>query len=276
MLQEHYNKVYAAFSNQTHYPDRRAKSIIKDFSDMLEDDLKQPVNADYARKFTSLFLDWINAEGRCANWMITGPANFPVERNRKRLESASNKCDELMRWRGRVFKAINRQPMKSPSEWKNSSLAQLEVAEKRQATMKAANKIIRSNKAIDKLTELQQLELTEQEALSLLVPNCFGNLGYASFEITNNNAKIKRLKQNVIIAERRESAAGTFEPIEFAGGSVDIQNDRVIIKHDEKPSREVISGIKAKGFKWSRNYGCWCRKHTDQALIDAKNLIAIA
>ena len=64
----------------------------------------------------------------------------------------------------------------------------------------------------------------------------------------------------------------TFEKIEFDGGYIDIENDRVIIKHEEKPDRAVIEKIKARGFRWSRNYSCWCRKHTAMALRDAKEV----
>ena len=42
--------------------------------------------------------------------------------------------------------------------------------------------------------------------------------------------------------------------------------DRIIIRHDEKPSKDVIVRLKQMGMKWSpRNQG-WQRKITNNAL----------
>ena len=68
---------------------------------------------------------------------------------------------------------------------------------------------------------------------------------------------------------RKES----FEPIEFPGGIINIENDRVIIRHDEKPDADVRAKMKARGFRWSGQYSCWCRKHTAQALYDAREIV---
>ena len=40
---------------------------------------------------------------------------------------------------------------------------------------------------------------------------------------------------------------------------------RLQIFHNEKPAAEVISRLKANGFKWSRFNGCWQRQLTDNA-----------
>ena len=63
------------------------------------------------------------------------------------------------------------------------------------------------------------------------------------------------------------------EPIKFKGGSIYIENDRVIIAHDEKPSSDVIKKIKDYGFRWSPKMKNWCRKHTGNARYNANLLL---
>ena len=64
-----------------------------------------------------------------------------------------------------------------------------------------------------------------------------------------------------------------FKPINFNGGSVFIENDRVIISHDDRPDKETIQAIKSNGFRWSPKMKNWCRKHTVNALRDAAYLV---
>ena len=115
--------------------------------------------------------------------------------------------------------------------------------------------------------------LSETSAGTILEPDCMGTIGFASYTLTNNNAKIKAAKEKIEILKRRIETKAAFEPIPFPGGVINIEADRVTIAHDEKPSREVIDRIKAKGFRWSRNYQTWSRKHTAQALADAIEIV---
>ena len=100
--------------------------------------------------------------------------------------------------------------------------------------------------------------------------------GFASFSLTNNNAKIKAMTQKIEVMKKRIERKESFEPINFDGGSIDIEADRVVIRYGIKPDRVVIDTLKARGFKWSGKNSCWCRKHTGQALIDAKRICGIA
>ena len=59
----------------------------------------------------------------------------------------------------------------------------------------------------------------------------------------------------------------------YSNISIYIENDRVVISHDEKPSRDIIDAIKKNGFRWSPKFGNWCRKHTGNARRDAKYLL---
>ena len=109
----------------------------------------------------------------------------------------------------------------------------------------------------------------------IMKPDCMGRFGFASYALTNSNARIKSLEEKVLTMRKRIERRDDFEPIAFPGGSIDIKDDHVVIKHDEKPPREVIDALKARGFHWSPKGHYWCRKHTANALRDAKAICRV-
>lgn len=91
--------------------------------------------------------------------------------------------------------------------------------------------------------------------------------------IYNVSLKIRETKKKIQVMKNRIEAKNNFGEKIFKGGKVYIDNDRVIIKHDEKPEREVIEQIKKHGFRYSPKFVSWVRKHTGNARYDAMNLI---
>ena len=63
----------------------------------------------------------------------------------------------------------------------------------------------------------------------------------------------------------------------FADGCVILNytEDRIQIKHNEKPSREIINRIKSNGFHWSPLNKVWQRRITEQAIFKASQLTGI-
>ena len=149
--------------------------------------------------------------------------------------------------------------------------------------MKAANKIIRKalkNGGISDGTreELRSTGLAEKLVKKITDPDCFGGYGFARFSLTNSNARIKGMTRRVAELERREAAkeSGVVPKVfDIEGGKVtyDFAENRINVKHEEKPSRDVIDKIKQHGFRWSRNYETWTRKMTDNAHYSAQSLI---
>ena len=177
----------------------------------------------------------------------------------------------------KVCKAVNRIHTPSPEDDMEIAIKKVDRLIINQEIMKTANKILRNKKTTDseKLYELIDIGFDGNRAKQLLEPDCMGTIGFASYAFTNNNAKIKSAKQKVLIMKARISIKENFEPIPFDGGVINIEADRVTITHDEKPERAVIDKIKSRGFHWSRNYSCWSRKHTAQALYDAKEIVGL-
>jgi len=270
---------YQAHSATSFSPEKRANSYVKDYSEMLEEDLKElgENSGNYKEKFISKFSDWMGAKSRCMSSMITGPANFPVRRAQKANQSEHNKFEDLHRWREKYFNAVNRVPTKSPEDDREEAEKKLDKLVNTQLEMKEINAEIRNCK----IKELKPLinHLIGEEFNPILISfidNFYGrNSGkykIPTFTLSNNNAKIKAAELKIKMMEARIDRKNTWKDIIFEGGYITIEDDRVKIFHDEKPEREIIQEIKKNGFRWSPNWGCWCRKHTGNAIFCLKYL----
>jgi hypothetical protein len=268
---------YRAHYNTSFSPDVRAASCVESFSEELDADLKElganPGN--YAVKYLDHLRTWASRKSRCLSSMITGPAKFPVEGNRKAMNSEHAAWEEFRRWRERYIRRATAEPTKSPEEELDDALAELEKEIAHHDMMLAINRIVRAKgQPIEsKVSEISQLfDLSMETAAKLLAPTPGYSAGFQTFELTNHNAKLKRLEQKVAAMRIRIQRKETFEKILFPGGSIDIENDRVVIRHDERPEVSIIKELRDHGFRWSPNWHCWCRKHTGNAIRDAKSI----
>jgi len=140
--------------------------------------------------------------------MITGPARFNVEKNRRANERERRVSDELLAYIERVRKAIDKQ--NNPEKYASDTIRsddenaidklkeKLAKLEKAQEQMKACNKIVK-DKSGEKIERLAEILGSKEGAEELLKGDSCGRLGFATFNLTNNNAAIKaaeaRIKQ---------------------------------------------------------------------------------
>ena len=274
-----YNDFYRAHSNTSFSPAKRAERCVNDFSAELKADLEElgEKAGNYKEKYIEHLRKWVSRKSRCLSSMITGPANFPAERNRKAMNAEQNAWEEFQVWRERYFKKVNRISVKTPEEEIDNALIRLEKERNNHTLMIEVNKIFRRKTSDEEKRKALagELELKSETVNKLMEPDYMGRMGFASFSLSNSNARIKNLEQKILIMKTRIERRDTFEKIKFEGGSIDIENDRVVIRHDEKPPREVIQSLKSHGFRWSSHWKCWCRKHTAQAVHDAKNICGV-
>lgn len=97
---------YRAYSLVSFSPNERAESCVKDFSQELSDDLAKlgENQGDYKERYIEHLRTWATRKSRCMSPMITGPANFPVNKNRKANESEQNAWKEFRSWRSKYIK----------------------------------------------------------------------------------------------------------------------------------------------------------------------------
>ena len=270
---------YQAYANTSFDPERRRDQILKELEKELQEDLDSlGENAgNYESKYIDHVYKWLSRKSNCISVMITGPANFPTRRNKKANNAEHKALEEFMKWRKGFSKAVNRVHNLSPEDDMDVAIKRADKLILNQEQMKTVNKIIRQKNKTNnqKLEELWAAGISEAFAAELVKPDEYGMLGFPAYALTNNNAKIKAAKQKVLIMKARIAAKESFKPLPFPGGVINIENDRVTITHEDKPDRAVIEKIKSRGFHWSRNYSCWSRKHTAQALFDAKEIVGL-
>lgn len=151
--------------------------------------------------------------------------------------------------------------------------------EAEQARMKSVNAYYRKNKTLDGCAELTD---RERECIKASWENgWYREVPYPPYELTNNNANIRRLKDRVRSIEteqlRRECAdmRGDDGSEEHDGYKV-IENreaNRIQFVFEGKPEEAVRATLKAWGFKWAPSQGAWQRMLNANGRYAAKRVV---
>ena len=279
---KHYETARKAHYWTSFSPEKRAESECKFFDEINAEFDAAGVDEAGKIKFERLFLLSLAAKSRCASSMVTGPARFNVEKNRRANERERRVSDELLAYIERVRKAIDKQ--KNPQNYAADAIRsddenaidklkeKLAKLQKAQDQMKACNKIVKDKKN-NKIERLAEILGTKEKAEELLKPDFCGRLGFTSHLLTNNNAAIKAAESR--IKQLESQGQQETKEITIAGVKV-IQNAelmRLQFFFDKKPAREVIDLMKKHGFKWSPSNSCWQRLWNGNAIYTIKHYI---
>ena len=247
-------------------PERRGESDYNYYNELLKSDLELlgENKGNYERKFIIKVMLIFHRQMRCASPMITGPANFNNRKNGKAWESKDRAMNDFDHWRTRYFKLVNRVRTLSPEAEIDKTLEELERLEHRKEVYKAVNKI---KDIEEKKSFLIEHGMGTQREFSWIDSGWL--LGG-----TNLTTKIREKKKKLDVMRVRIERKESFEKILFKGGYVDIENDRVVIKHDEKPLKHILEVLKSSGFRYSPKTTLWVRKHTANAIYDAKKILS--
>lgn len=145
----------------------------------------------------------------------------------------------------------------------------IEKAEALQEKMKAANRLLKAKNG-PKRDELHKLGFTDAHIDALLKPDFCGRIGFADYEITNNGANIRRMKQRM---EQIATKAQDEETETIINGVKIVENvdeNRCQMFFDGKPSDEIRAALKSNGFRWSPYNGCWQRQRSNGATYAAQ------
>lgn len=251
-------------------PEKRGEADYKYYTELLAEDLKtlteaQDGTGNYAEKFQDKVMTIFHRQARCASPMITGPANFNNRRNGKAWDSRDKAVDEFNHWRNRYLNAITRERTLSPEAETDKTVEELERMEVKHEFYKAMNKC--------KDIETKRAFAANHDFMTVF--EYWKDQGHVipSYHLTNHNNKIKARREKLQVMASRIETKSEWQKIEFNGGYVDIENDRVVIKHHEKPSKEVIEIIKRNGFKYSPKTVSWVRKHTENAVHTVNKIL---
>lgn len=227
-------------------------------------------------RYCSKLASWTNKENACRascpSIMIAGAGNFPV----RKKEKQNARMDALMREYLNVIKPLlekienfgaNGFPIKAGDVNAIQKLeAKLAEAEEWQHSMKLRNAYYRKHKTL-KGCEGVSDELAEKLDNNVAASPEWDKQPYPSYELTNNNASIKRIRERLETL-RREKAAGGCE-YDTTGLDLTVEENREIMRlqifFEGKPSEAVRDVLKAAAFKWAPSQNAWQRQLTENA-----------
>lgn len=240
------------------------ESGLADFLSKLPEDVRD----EYEDKYISKYKEWLYAQSRCFSQMVTGAGGWnaaTIRRHEKTNAAEHAAYERLQAWTEKVIKRCNRQERLTGWAEVERLQSKLEDLQKSQEMMKAANKIIRDKKLaeVEKVDELVALGFPEVAALRIMDPSHgWWGAGFAPFELSNNNARIKDTEAK--IARHTAMASQEDESTENPWGTfrVDYQDERYRFIFDQIPDEDVRKLLKDHGFKWSRRNNAWQRQIT--------------
>lgn len=136
----------------------------------------------------------------------------------------------------------------------------VDALEKAQGMMKAANKIVRSKKLNDiaKVEQLQTLGFSENKAIELTKPDRYGEYGFPSYMLSNNNARIRDAKQRRDRARKLKETEDKEYTINGVRVVENAKENRLQLFFAGIPSKEIRSQLKENcTFRWTPSIGCW-------------------
>ena len=216
----------------------------------------------------------------CPSLMISGGSNFPVQKKRKQVAALEKNEKEYREIMGLLEKmrSVGTGGISSDDPNALEKLKErVEKLKKHQELMKAANAAIRLKNTEEGDRRLAELSFTPKEIEMLRTPDYCGRVGYPSFELSNNNANIRRLEDRIKELEKRQTEEAP-EGWTFEGGEVVINTElnRVQIIFDGKPDEEMRAKLRHNAFKWAPSQGAWQRQYTRNALYAAKEVTGAA
>ena len=225
----------------------------------------------YARKLAANMNKGYEITARVPSIMIAGGSNFPVRKKEKQNAAADKNMQEFTEIQGLLDKirstgmgGISADDPNAVSKLE-SKLAKLETL---QETMKAVNAYYRKNKTLDGCPHLSPEQIEKLKA-SMSGSYRANPKPFESYQLSNNNAEIRRLKNRITALTRRKELG--YVGWEFDGGRVEANtaDNRLQIFFDEKPDKEIREELKGNGFRYAPSTEAWQRQLNDNAIYAA-------
>lgn len=137
-----------------------------------------------------------------------------------------------------------------------------------QTTMKEVNAYWRKTGTCMGAPGITEAQATKLDNKIVTTQYSWERQPFSSYDLTNNNSQIKRLKQKLAEISRG------FEGWEFNGGYAEANTEmnRLQLFFDEKPGDEQRALLKSYGFKWAPSQDAWQRQLNDNAIYAAGRL----
>lgn len=231
----------------------------------------------YARKLAANMNHGYEIDARVPSILIAGGSNFPVRKKEKQNAARDSNMQEWQYIQGMLDKIRStgmggiRQddPQAIPKLQKK-----LDGLEKAQETMKAVNAYYRKHGTLDGCPHLSPENLENLKA-DMASGWHYEKKPFQSWELSNNNAEIRRVRQRIESLTRANEVA--YVGWEFDGGHVEANRDqgRLQVFFDGKPEADARQQLKEHGFRWAPSVGAWQRLLNDNAYYASDRIACI-
>lgn len=228
----------------------------------------------YAWKLAENMNSRFSIDASMPSFLITGGGHFSVHKKEKQNAARDRNMEEWQDIQGLLEKirSTGKGGISSDDPEAVKKLnAKLEKLQNLQETMKAVNAYYRKNKTLDGCPDLSAESIDKLKA-EMASQWHYKDTPFLSWELSNNNAEIRRVKERIdeLLARNNTAYVGW----EFDGGRVDANQDinRLQIIFDKKPDENIRESLKKNRFRWSPKNMAWQRQLNDNAIYAADRL----
>ncbi|MBP3607062.1 MAG: hypothetical protein J6J11_01920 [Treponema sp.] len=238
----------------------------------------------YSKKLAFAINKSNSIEARMPSIMISGAGNFNFRKKEKQNQARDNFWKEY----GDLFNEDNYYYNKIKIIITNKVIysddalaiekleAKIDSLTEYQNKMKNVNAYYKKHKTLDGCDLLDEKEIRELK--EKLVMFHYYSQPYPSFELTNNNQNLHRLKnrlENLKKLKERASSDNENKYIQVDGLEVveDANDMRIRIIFENIPNEQTRTLLKSYGFKWSPKNSAWQRQLTSNGIYATKRVL---
>lgn len=253
---------------------------------------EQRERAEYLyNRYCSILAEAINRDNeigtRCPSVLICGAGNFPTRKKEKQIvawdknmenfRKADHYLDMLKRAHTLAVKSDDPEVL----DFLRAKLAGLEEAH---ALMVSANAYYRKNKTLEGFEGIPADTMAWITRPGVYLPCgrngdgsplAFYGKPFPTYELTNSNANIKRVKQRIETLEAVKASKSIEEEHDGYTYRENAEAMRVQLRFDGKPDDETRALLKRNGFRWAPSLGVWQRQLNDNGKYAAHRVMEV-
>lgn len=253
---------------------------------------EQRERAEYLyNRYCSVLAEAINRDNeigtRCPSVLVCGAGNFPTRKKEKQIAAWDKnmenfrKADHYLDMLKRAHTLAVKSDDPEVLDFLRAKLAGLEEAH---ALMVSANAYYRKNKTLEGFEGIPADTMAWITRPGVHLPGgrngdgsplAFYGKPFPTYELTNSNANIKRVKQRIETLEAVKASKSIEEEHDGYTYRENAEAMRVQLRFDGKPDDETRALLKRNGFRWAPSQGVWQRQLNDNGKYAAHRVMEV-
>lgn len=253
---------------------------------------EQRERAEYLyNRYCSVLAEAINRDNeigtRCPSVLVCGAGNFPTRKKEKQIAAWDKnmenfrKADHYLDMLKRAHTLAVKSDDPEVLDFLRAKLAGLEEAH---ALMVSANVYYRKNKTLEGFEGIPADTMAWITRPGVYLPGgrngdgsplAFYGKPFPTYELTNSNANIKRVKQRIETLEAVKASKSIEEEHDGYTYRENAEAMRVQLRFDGKPDDETRALLKRNGFRWAPSLGVWQRQLNDNGKYAAHRVMEV-